>query len=212
MLLDEPEVREVVLDVEHLAVARPRLRRGRRAGQRRRRAASTGACDQRAARPRTCCPRPTALSTRRLPPIASTRCLDRASPRPVPSTALRLGAQAIERREQPRRACRRRSRARCRRPRIRSAARRRGLAGHASPCRPRRLYLTAFDSEVQQHLLQALPVGQHVQRRASTALDAQVDARVRRRAAARDRSRCARARATGTGSSDSWQRGRPRCG
>ena len=163
--LDEAEVRQVVLDVEDRA-----------RGSRRRRPRAAAAAPARHGADAATGAATSGSSTRERAAHAlagSAREARRPSPRRAPSTgrarapcprrALRLGAQPVERREEPRRACRRRCPGPCRSPRCAGARRR---PARTRPCTvpPGRLYLMRVRQEVQQHLLQPLAIGEDVQR------------------------------------------------
>ena len=144
------EVGEVVLDVEH------RARRGLRVdGFPRRVVESDEGSGVRGARPANTLPCPRLGDAERAAHRFGQPPRQRES-EPVPSTSV-LGAEPLERHEQLRE-----SRRRCPWPGVAARrSRKRGAVAASSDATvpPGRLYLTAFDEQVEQHLQEPLPVG-----------------------------------------------------
>ena len=154
-LLDQPHVRDPVLDVEQA----PRRRRSRALSSspssarsvRPPPAGSASEVDPERAAGAGCC------STPIVPPIASTRLRESTSPSPVPWTPVRRRVQPLERREELATARPRRARGRCRRPRSARACgppldRDAHLAGRA-------VVLDRVREQVDHDLLEPLAVG-----------------------------------------------------
>ena len=205
--LDEAQVGQVVLDVEHrgrAAARRPRAAAGRRA---RRVTARRAPRRPRQLDPERRCPRRAGCSTTRACRPSPRRAAATARARArCPRSRLRSAPSRVERREELRRCRRRRCPGRCRltrepHPLVARPGRTRPSTRPAGP-----VVLDRVRQQVEQHLLEPLPVGQHVAVAARRPPLDEHACRARRPAAARGSTRLASTRPTRTGSSDSRRR------